>query len=91
MSYCRFSEGDEYVYLDCSGYLTCCGCHLDPPAWEHHSTADMLAHLDAHRAAGHDVPDGCIEGLKADADENDEWIAQQAALSNVRIVRPEDQ
>ena len=39
----------------------------------------MLAHLDLHRAAGHDVPAETIEGLKADAAENDAFNANVAA------------
>lgn len=76
MSYVRFGEdeSDVYVYLDCDGYLCCCACRLGE-AWQHYSTEACLAHLDAHRAAGHCVPDHCIEGLKAHASENDEWIA----------------
>jgi hypothetical protein len=35
------------------------------------TTAGMIAHLEAHRAAGHVVPDDCISDLLADAAEND--------------------
>lgn len=79
MSYARFGwdGSDVYVYLDVAGHLACCGCALGSPV--HRSTADMLAHLDAHRSAGHRVPEACIEQLKADAEENDTWIAGLAA------------
>jgi hypothetical protein len=79
MSYARFSYADVYVYLDVNGYLRCCGCSLDKERWDYETTADLLAHLDAHKAAGHDVPDETIELLKADAVENDAWIASVAA------------
>lgn len=75
MSYARFSsESDVYVYLDVSGYLCCCGCSLSEQ-WSYGTTDALLAHLDAHKAAGHEVPDYCIERLKDERAENDSWIA----------------
>ena len=76
MSYARFgsSGSDVYVYLDVGGYLCCCACHLSEN-WQHNSTDEMIAHLEEHRAAGHCVPQDCIDDLLADKDENDEWIA----------------
>lgn len=75
MSYARFgSEGsDVYVYLDCDGYLTCCGCWLREPV-RAKTTADMLTHLGKHLAAGHVVPRSTIAALEADAEQNDAWI-----------------
>ena len=74
MSYARFSRDSAvYVFAHVGGYLECCGCSLGDK-WDFHSTAEMLAHLEAHKAAGHEVPEYCIEGLKVDAEENDEWI-----------------
>jgi hypothetical protein len=80
MSYIRFNEdgSDVYVFLNCDGYLSCCGCKLDQ-AWQHYSTADMLDHLRAHIGAGHCVPDHAFAGLKEHAAENDEWIANYCA------------
>jgi hypothetical protein len=40
------------------------------------TTAGMIAHLEAHRAAGHVVPDSCIAELLADAAENDAILAE---------------
>lgn len=82
MSYARFGWGgsDVYIYLDVGGYLCCCGCVLDKP-WRYDTTAEMLAHLDEHRRAGHCVPDDCVEELKADAAENDAWIAERGPES----------
>lgn len=79
MSYARFgwNGSDVYVFVDVGGFLACCACSLGQPS--HGSTADMLAHLDAHKAAGHTVPADCIEGLKAEAEDNDRWIAEKAA------------
>lgn len=33
MSYCRFGEGDVYVFLNVGGYLDCCGCILREYEW----------------------------------------------------------
>lgn len=30
MSYCRFSDGDVYLYFDVGGYICCCACWLAP-------------------------------------------------------------
>lgn len=82
MSYARFGwdDSDVYVFLNISGFLDCCGCSLE--AWgemtRYETTADMLAHLEHHRHEGHTVPERCIERLKADATDNDRWIAQEA-------------
>lgn len=86
MSYARFGwdNSDVYVFLDVGGYLTCCGCILEPSGPDplafssarFHTTAEMLAHLDEHRAAGHCVAEETIESLRADADENDQWIVE---------------
>lgn len=78
MSYCRFSDGDVYVYLDYCGYLCCCACALDGGT-NFHSTAEMVRHLGEHIAAGHIVPDDVIPALEADREENDRYIAEAAA------------
>jgi hypothetical protein len=79
MSYARFGEKecDVYVFLHTGGFLSCCGCWLEPewdPAFA--TTAEMIAHLEAHKAAGHLVPDYTFDELRADALENDAWIAK---------------
>jgi len=68
----RGARSDVYVYLHAGGHLACSGCDLGQV--EHYTTADMVAHLEAHRAAGHTVPDDTIAGLLADAAENDLFI-----------------
>lgn len=87
MSYCRFCPADNpygwppsdlYVYLDCGGYLNCCGCTLGESSFRAYCTADMVAHVEEHKRAGHAVRDGVIDDLLADAKGNDEWIASQA-------------
>lgn len=42
------------------------------------TTAGMLAHLEAHRAAGHVVPADCISELLADAAANDAILSTPA-------------
>ena len=73
MSYCRFLEGDVYVFMSVGGWLECCACTLAPEDWtsrEFHSTQAMLDHLYEHRAVGHDVPDYVFDDIKADDKEN---------------------
>lgn len=65
MSYARFSEGDVYVYGDVRGGISCDACCLSPSTRPENligyerfncaTLAEMLVHLAAHRAAGHDV------------------------------------
>lgn len=69
MSYCRFSEADVYVFMHTHKFLECCGCSLGDQ-WDFHSTADMVAHLREHIAAGHDVPAWVIPQIEADDAEN---------------------
>lgn len=78
MSYARFGAGgsDVYVYADTCGYINCCGCWLYDKGFQAFTTDEMIAHLNEHRAAGHTVLDDTYEGLRADAQENDEWIAK---------------
>jgi len=33
MSYCRFVEGDVYVFLSTANLLECCGCFLQEREW----------------------------------------------------------
>lgn len=73
MSYVRWSEqSDVYVFL-ADGHLECCGCDLGDE-WAFYSTDDMLAHLRAHQAAGHTVPQYAFDGLGADRADNDAEI-----------------
>lgn len=76
MSYARFGAGgsDVYVYLDVGGYLNCCGCSLNDTSFHAFTTDEMLAHLRAHREAGHTVLDDTMRALADDAVENDHWL-----------------
>lgn len=74
MSYARFGvDCDVYVFLATDGHVECSDCALI----EGHasarlpSSADAITHLRRHRAAGHKVPDRCIERLLEDAGASD--------------------
>lgn len=67
MSYCRFNEGDVYVYESDQG-IECCGCAFGGSK-TFATPADTVAHLMEHRAAGHDVPQSAIDELQAEADQ----------------------
>lgn len=78
MSYARLSYCDVYVLLSVGGHLECCMCSLGP-TFTATKTDDMIAHMDAHRAAGHDVPDETYDGLREDQEVNDRWMQLIAA------------
>jgi hypothetical protein len=67
VSYVRFgSDGsDVYVYLSDRG-LECCGCSLSERSVVTRDTGEMVAHLAAHAAAGHTVPEYAVPELRAD-------------------------
>ena len=78
MAYCRFSEGDVYLYAtkrDGTGF-ECCWCHLAMVAdadgdewWDSitlSSRTEALAHLREHQKAGHAVPVSAIARLEAE-------------------------
>ena len=73
MSYCRFLEGDVYVFMSVGGHLECCACILDIEDWhsfEAKSTQEMIDHLEEHKKVGHFVPWGVVEHLWDDDKEN---------------------
>lgn len=74
MSFARFGpESDVYLFLSVNGRLECCGCSLSDK-WTYQTTDALLAHLDAHEAAGHKVPASARERLIEDRAENDDYI-----------------
>lgn len=74
MSYCRFSDGDVYLYPTTGGLIQCCSCRLTPKdkGWHDnvnfYSPEDALKHLVDHKNAGHDVPDDAIDRLKEECE-----------------------
>lgn len=81
MSYARFraGESDVYVFENSGGYLECCGCILNRPLRELdpmvETVREMVDHLQAHREAGHLVPEGLTDALLHDAD----WLEPEMA------------
>ena len=59
MSYCRFSEGDVYLIAHSDGLWSCYLCKLRSKRWivTLNTLGEVQDHLQAHRDAGHKVPD----------------------------------
>jgi hypothetical protein len=72
MSYSRWSATSSvYVFAHVNGQIQCCGClFLDDDSFDAWSTAEMVAHIREHIAAGHTILDTLIEALEADDEEN---------------------
>ena len=74
MSYCSFAKGESDVYLwgrDLLGCWICQSCRLAPEliggfykADAFVSLKEVKAHLEAHQAAGHLVPDYAFERIE---------------------------
>ena len=77
MSYCRFGECDVYVYESVNGYFTCDFCRLQEKwgvSFDSRTRSGMIAHLEEHIKAGHDVPAGAIARLREEIEtEGDDW------------------
>jgi len=77
MSYCRWGEGDVYMYGDVGDLIICCACSFNKPKDDKSFSNDngfatpkeALQHLYAHRHAGHVVPEYAIERLKEEMEE----------------------
>ena len=74
MSYCRFGEGDVYVFMNVAGWLECCACSLakteDSVFFKAKSTQQMVDHLEKHIDDGDQVPQGIFYDLWRDDKEN---------------------
>lgn len=72
MSYCRFSDGDVYMYAQFDGKIICCACKLTSAKdrWGNaddimlNSSKEALNHLKEHIYAGHKVPKYATDRLK---------------------------
>ena len=74
MSYCRFGDGDVYVYESILGTFVCDRCKLTAGDFMSGTRSGMIAHLEEHIEAGHDVPAYAIERLRAEIEtEGDVW------------------
>jgi hypothetical protein len=66
MSFARFLEGDVYIYLNTEGLYECCSCGLAGCCVLLPTATEMLAHVEEHRRAGHEIPDRCVPELRAE-------------------------
>ena len=76
MSYCRWGEGDLYVWEgkdDGKPIWVCQHCPMrkaDSFGWRNDARCDtrqaMIKHLEAHRALGHSFPEAAIARLRAE-------------------------
>lgn len=66
MAYIRFgTEGSEvYVFPHVGGWYECCGCGMNPGSFRCDTVAEMIGHLEEHRAAGYVVPEGAFQRLR---------------------------
>ena len=71
MSYCRFSDGDVYMYATFDDKIVCCTCRLNQKnKWDMHpntilnSSEEALEHLKEHIKAEHKVPKYAIDRLR---------------------------
>lgn len=71
MSYCRFSDGDVYMYEHVNGFIECCACSLkDGKSVALLNRKDALEHLYQHRDNEDKVPEYAINRLIKDIKEN---------------------
>jgi hypothetical protein len=54
MSFERFSTSDVYIFEHVGGFIQCCGCIMGDD-WDYSTPREMLAHLNKHEDAGHDI------------------------------------
>ena len=68
MSYCRFADGDAYVYRSGPGSIVCCGCSLGDD-FVAKNPSEMLKHLREHIKAGDKIPQDAIDRLLREIEE----------------------
>ena len=77
MSYCRFNDGDVYVYESVLGSFVCDLCRLQEKwgvSFYSRTRSGMIAHLEEHIEAGHHVPECAIKRLREEIEtEGDDW------------------
>jgi hypothetical protein len=67
VSYCRFGDDSDVYLYPGDGDWECCGCRIsvgDDGRTRLESLPAVLAHLEAHRAAGHKVPDHAFSRVR---------------------------
>jgi hypothetical protein len=67
MAVCRFGDNsDVYVIYNMQGDIECCGCVLlNRASFCVPDEAGMIAHLEKHLAAGHQVPSEAFARLRS--------------------------
>ncbi len=69
MSYCRrgWDGSDVYMYWSDGDFVCCSGCEFDDP-WivQLNSMDEVIEHIKKHIRAGHNVPLGLEESIKAE-------------------------
>jgi len=65
LAICRFGDdSDVYVFYSIRGGLECCGCRLSASSeFIAGDEAEMIAHLEQHKTAGHRIPPEAFEDL----------------------------
>jgi hypothetical protein len=87
MSYARMSDdSDVYIFEHAEGFIQCCGCSIiEPDDYEIVGFANLntareaLAHLDAHVALGHKVPQKAFERIREEHENLDAQIEKYVA------------
>ena len=90
MSYCRFGwDGSNvYVFVSRRG-IECCGCLLGQPDLVTRSANEMIEHLEAHRAAGHTVPQYAMDRLADPEDQRENEAIWMNALVQLKPASDE--
>lgn len=91
MSFARFSEtSDVYIFSHYLGYIECCGCAL-VGTFEADSLEEILDHISEHRIAGHKIPEGLEDFMKANVSEDDFAVAKNEEKPKTPVdgIKPE--
>ena len=90
MSYCRFSNGDVYMYPHVYGGIECCACCLSGSSLTFFRRSEAIAHLQEHRKAGYIVPDHAFDALRSEIeDEGDEVVLDIEESAKLYEMTPE--
>jgi len=68
MAYSRFTNSDIYIYPSVLGDIVCSGCLLGTKSINIESDVQLLAHIQDHRDAGHNIPDDLEQEILMDED-----------------------
>lgn len=77
MSWSRFVTSDIYTFPHVHGGAECCACLFEPvnertgwrESYRAYSVDEFVAHVEAHIEAGHRVPPGIVDEIRAEWDE----------------------